>query len=241
METLYEYWHWPVSKERFERIREFMKKEVTPLISVERPKILDVMAGTGIAGAALLEALGDGELTLLDVRSKDFAKVREFTNKEVKFVEGDVRRLPEIFKEKFDVIICWGSSLPHLDPKGLTLLLSGAREVLNENGIIILEQKNLARLLYLRAFENVKVEGNVVTIFKELDELRGMQKRLVYKLPDLRFLGVLEAKMWDVSDVIEFTRIFFEQVVVKTVEDVGKSYVTIGLRPRREISYWSLR
>ncbi len=241
LSTLYKYLNWPANKERFEKLKEFMKNEIVPLINVKKPKILDVMAGTGIAGAALLEALGDGELTLLDERTNDFDKVKEFTDKRVRFVKGDVRGLPEIFNEKFDVIICWGSSLPHLDSRSLTLFISGAREVLNKDGMIIIEQKNLAKLLYLRSFENVRVEGDMLTIFTEYDEIRGVQKRLVYKLPELEFLGVLEAKMWDISDVIEFVRIFFERVEVKTIEDVGRKHVIIGLRPRREISYWALK
>ncbi|UXD22811.1 hypothetical protein IPA_08440 [Ignicoccus pacificus DSM 13166] len=240
LSEFYSHWKWPATKERFDMIKEFMEKEVVQLIKSENPKVLDVMAGSGIAGAALVEALGRGELTLLDLRDDEFYKVKEFTQRNVRTVVGDVRLLPKIFKEKFDVIVCWGSSIPHLDPKSLILFIAGAREVLNEEGVIVIEQTDLMERLIREGFQKMMVEGgekDLLTLFYEYDKERGMIKKHIYKLPEISYVGDLEAKLWSTSDVEALVHLFFNKINRKKAFEYGVRDVIVGVGPRKEISW----
>ena len=61
---------------------------------------------------------------------------------------SDFKHLHKNIGEKFDAVICVGNSLPHLlTDEDLTLALTEMNSVLNENGILILEQRNYDKLL----------------------------------------------------------------------------------------------
>ncbi len=61
---------------------------------------------------------------------------------------SDFKDLHKKFGKRFDAVICVGNSLPHLlTDEDLTLALNEMSEVLNENGILILEQRNYDKLL----------------------------------------------------------------------------------------------
>lgn len=61
---------------------------------------------------------------------------------------SDFKELNKNFDERFDAVICVGNSLPHLlSDEDLTLALTEMNAVLNENGILILEQRNYDKLL----------------------------------------------------------------------------------------------
>jgi len=61
---------------------------------------------------------------------------------------SDFKDLHKNFGKQFDAVICVGNSLPHLlTDEDLTLALNEMNAVLNENGILILEQRNYDKLL----------------------------------------------------------------------------------------------
>jgi len=60
---------------------------------------------------------------------------------------SDIRDLHKNFVEKFDAVICVGNSLPHLlSDEDIVSALSEMNAILNDNGMLILEQRNYDKL-----------------------------------------------------------------------------------------------
>lgn len=69
-------------------------------------------------------------------------------NLEVLLKVADFRELSSAFDEIFDAVICVGNSLPHLmSDKEISRTLAEIRGILNEDGILILEQRNYDKLV----------------------------------------------------------------------------------------------
>jgi len=208
LEVLYTLLKWPSSPsspealERFKRITEFALQTLSDpdirglLGGKSEIEILDVMAASGIAGVAFAKAVSSlgyrVRLAALDVRGSEIRLAPEWLRvaglegvAELELVEGDATRLSEVLGGRvYDLVVCWGSSLPHLDVYDLILLLAGIREVQGENGVLVVEQFDLLpRILVWNAFEKVRVEGDLLTVFKEYDAWRGVQRRLTYSSP----------------------------------------------------------
>ena len=60
----------------------------------------------------------------------------------------DFSNLTNVFNEKFDAVVCVGNSLPHLfSDEDLTKAISEMYDVLNKNGILIIDQRNYDKLV----------------------------------------------------------------------------------------------
>jgi ubiquinone/menaquinone biosynthesis C-methylase UbiE len=111
--------------------------------------VLDCACGTG-HHVMMLKKMG------YDIRGSDLSPAminKARANLKEKKIDvtlkiSDFKDLNKKFDEKFDAIICVGNSLPHLlTDEDLTLALTEMNEILNENGILILEQRNYDKLL----------------------------------------------------------------------------------------------
>jgi SAM-dependent methyltransferase len=111
--------------------------------------VLDCACGTG-HHVMMLKQLG------YDIKGSDLspaminkARANLKANKlEASLEISDFRALNKNFDERFDAVICVGNSLPHLlSDEGLALALTEMNALLNENGILILEQRNYDKLL----------------------------------------------------------------------------------------------
>jgi glycine/sarcosine N-methyltransferase len=156
--------------------------------------ILDCSCGTGkhvIKFSQLgLEATGsDVSIEMINSARRN-AKLLGI---EVDFVQGDFKRLPDVFDKKFDCVICIGNSLNHeLKEKGILSALRSMYKVLSNRGAIIIQIRNLPKLvkekrrvfpihyhkepngdrkifLYVLDFYRTKVKFNVISIL-ELNE-----------------------------------------------------------------------
>jgi len=264
LEVLYTLLKWPSSPgspealERFKRITEFAFQALSDpdirglLGGKSEIAVLDVMAASGIAGVAFAKAASSlgyrVKLAVLDVRGSELRLAPEWLRvaglegvAELELVEGDATRLPEVLGGRvYDLVVCWGSSLPHLDVYDLILLLAGIREIQRENGVLVVEQFDLLpRILVGNAFEKVRVEGDLLTVFKEYDAWRGVQRRLVYKLPSLEYLGVVESRLWDVAQIAALTWLFYVNIKTYDFQDLKRtSKVIIAYPPRRTAPRW---
>ncbi len=237
LSRLYEVIKWhskpddPIARERFNNIVGFVEKIVSqePLASMilkDRVKILDVMAGSGIAGVAFAKVIaskGVGvDLLVTDAREDELGLVYQWAsiagvsgdNVRISYAKADATRLPEELGPRgFDLVVCWGSSLPHFDVYSFILFLAGAREVQTTDGILIMEQADiLPPILVNNAFRRILVEGEALTIYKEYDPVRGVQRRLAYKLPELEYIGVTESRLWDMSQIEAMTWLFYNNI-----------------------------
>jgi len=253
----------PIARVRFTLIEETMqllleKGVFNVILSEKKARILDVMAASGICGVALAKVLCEAgvhvNLVISDLRRNELELVREWVKvanlKEkhlnLNTIVVNATVLPQQFKEeKFDIITVWGSSLPHLDVWQLPLLISGARDLQPPHGILIIEQADLLpRILINNAFRHFLVEGReALTIFESYDTLRGVQRRLLYKLPEMKFLGRVESRLWEIAQVLALVWLFYKEVNLYEHKEVTRNIsrntkVIIAKHPRETAAEW---
>ena len=78
-------------------------------------------------------------------------------------------------------------------------------------------------------FRHTLVEGDVLTLYKEYDDLRGVQRRLVYALPELRYLGVMETRLWETSQVMAAAWIYYKRVEALDYNEGRRPLFPLGL------------
>ncbi len=158
----------PEARARFESIKGFMEDllsrgVLSEAIGSGKARILDVMAASGIAGVALAWALAsrgvEAEVTVTDLRDEELGMAGEWLR--IAGLEDSVKletlkigatRLPEALGgREFDIVVLWGSSLPHLDVYDLHLFLAGARELQPRHGVILIGQFSLLPAYYRRS------------------------------------------------------------------------------------------
>ncbi len=129
--------------------------------------------------------------------------------------------------------------MPHLSPHQLLLLLAGLRELQPRHGVVLVEQNNIGpKMLVHKYFKEVLVEGKALFIYKRWDAVNGMAVRLVYELPEMRYLGVDRIRPWDVADVAAQVAVFYKNVSVRPVTDYTRVWVVAGMGPRSSAPSW---
>jgi hypothetical protein len=142
----------------------------------------------------------------------------------------------------FDLVIVWDSSLPHLDVYQFYLLLAGIRSLQPRHGVVVVEQTSiLPRILVDNSFRHIMVEGEILSIYKEYDDLRGVQRRILYKLPSLEYVREIDVRLWEAAQVTAGLWLFYKKLIIEdyyfTIYQ-RSSRVFIGLRPRGSTPSW---
>jgi SAM-dependent methyltransferase len=266
LDKLYRLWKWlenpghARARKRFLRLKEYFKALLSkaPFSNITSKKelsLIDIMAGTGIAGiafAAAHTARVEGasyKLAVLDLRREALSKVEKWISwsglkgVNVKTIQGDARRLPEQVEEKYDVAIVWGDSLSHLNVRDLILLLSGIREILAENGIVLIEQWDMIpSILFENKYRNMNLEGEALTLHKGYNEETGTVEREVYDSRTMLHQGTLKTRLWEVATVAGYAWLFFRRVARDHYPDflgrVRLETVVIAWEPRKEAPKW---
>jgi len=220
-------------------------------------KVLDVMAGSGIAGAALAKALSskkiDVSLTVSDVRASDLQLVKEWV-KDVKGVEvesivADVSRLHEVMANRrkyYDVVLLWGLSTPHLDPWNMARAYASICYLLKDEGVMALDEVDrVFNIFYRIGYKDFLVEGEsgenltVISIHRGYDEKRGVFKRVTYTLPGFTKIAALEYRFWDLASIAALGWLFFNNIdiVPPKIHNIQEmQHILLLTRPRRKIS-----
>ncbi|WP_181933353.1 class I SAM-dependent methyltransferase [Pyrobaculum aerophilum] len=260
LEELYAALRWasrpgdPRAERRFIAIYVFMKSLAesgvfNDVVTGGRVKILDVMAASGIGGSALARVFVErgcsAELYVTDLRAEELGLAPHWLSGlkvEVKTAVADATKLPEVFPgEKFDVVLAWGSSMAHLDVFQLPLLMAGAREIQPPAGILMIQQRDiLPAVLFNNAYRHVRLEGDLLSIHKEHDWLRGIVVRYGYKMPELKYIGMYATRLWEVAQIVSYAWIFYKDVFVYDFVDpiAGPSKVVIARKPRESAPAW---
>lgn len=108
-------------------------------------RILDLGAGTG-EHARFLAAHGF-HVTGIEMSQAMLEKSRSTPAENVRFIEGDMRVLPDLVDQGYGGAICVGNALPHLtDADDIRKLASGLRRVLTRGAPFILQILNYDRI-----------------------------------------------------------------------------------------------
>ena len=225
LEELYRYINWRMNpgderaRERFERIEEFFKK-----ISGELPskgRVLDICAGTGIAGVALAKVTGARRLTVLDARKDDLELAREWLklagiNPEVELIQGDAREIDNLVEEH-DIAVLWGLTMPHFDPFDAVRLFAGVALVLSEDGVFLIEDTDrIYWVMYRVGYRRFLVEGRregytIASMHEGYNFVRGTFRRGYYLLPGFKKISDVDFHYWDLSTQLAIGGVFFEE------------------------------
>jgi len=111
--------------------------------NVLRPKILDLVAGTGLLTEEIFKKYFRGQFTLIDISEEmlNIAKKRFKENRNFKYILGDYLKID--FEESFDIIVS-SLSIHHLEDKDKKILYAKVYEILNNDGIFLNADQVLA-------------------------------------------------------------------------------------------------
>ncbi|ASI99242.1 class I SAM-dependent methyltransferase [Thermococcus celer] len=253
LEELYEHIDWRMNpederaRERFERIAEFFGSISDVLPSGGR--VLDLCAGTGIAGAALAKVTEARSLTLLDARRIDRDSAEKWLElarlkPELRLVQGDAREVGELVDEH-DVVVLWGLTMPHFDPFDAVRLFAGVARVLGENGVFLIEDMDRVYwVMYRAGYKRFLVEGRkgdrtIASMHEGYDFVGGTFRRGYYVLPGFRKVGTVDFHYWDISTQLALGRIFFGEYGLVKREDhgiAGVGDVLIFKKPKGDVA-----
>jgi 2-polyprenyl-3-methyl-5-hydroxy-6-metoxy-1,4-benzoquinol methylase len=131
-----------LSHERFVKEKNFFE---SVLKNRKISTAMDAGAGTGFH-SMLLASLGI-EVTAIDASAKMLSILKRNAGKQkLKTVQSDFLSL-HCLKEKYDLIVCMGNSLPHSSPKERIKILKIFYRLLNPGGMIIIQTINYKNIL----------------------------------------------------------------------------------------------
>ncbi|WP_297074062.1 class I SAM-dependent methyltransferase [Thermococcus sp.] len=211
-----------VAQNRFIGLRSFFNWAVKEGLFPERRKlrVLDLCAGTGIAGASLYETLKEwgyeASLTVVDKRKEDLLLVENWTSGEIYGAVmdclDDLRKLG-----KFDVALIFGHTMPHFDPFQAAKLFRNVARVLEGDGVFLLEETDrFGAFFYRKAYREIvpEVRGEdymVISLDEGYNPVRGVIRRGYYKLPDWEKIGEIETRYWDLAGLAGIGKALFEE------------------------------
>jgi ubiquinone/menaquinone biosynthesis C-methylase UbiE len=252
LEELYRYLDWRMNpaderaRERFERITEFFES-----ISDRLPhggRVLDICAGTGVAGVALAKATDAKLLTVLDARKDDLDLAKEWLktagiNPELKLVQGDAREVANLVGEH-DVAVLWGYTMPHFDPFDAVKLFANVASILSDEGVFIIEDMDRVYwILYRAGYKKFLIEGRrenytIASMHQGYDFVRGTFKRGYYILPGLKKISDVDTHYWDLATQLAIGGVFFKEAELITREEHEKKVGDILLfkKPRKKVA-----
>lgn len=255
LEELYRYLHWRMDSEderavlRFRRIVEVFEKLKNKGLLPDKPRVLDICAGTGIAGVAMAKAANAKALTVLDAREEDLEKVEkwiEIADLDLKpdIIVGDARNVAELADEH-DIALLWGLTMPHFDAFDAVKLFAGVASILSDDGMFLLEESDrVYEIFYRVGYKDMLVETRTdeytpISVHEGYDPIRGVFKRTYYKLPGFEKVTEQEHRLWDLASQLSLGSIFFREYKAITPAEHGVSGISTVLyfrRPRKRIA-----
>ncbi|NJE85604.1 methyltransferase domain-containing protein [Thermococcus sp. CX2] len=253
LEELYRYLRWRMEPDderavgrfwRIVKVFEFMEG-----LLPEEPRVLDLCAGTGIAGAAAAKATNAPLLTVLDARNEDLEKARKWLeiagiSPELKLITGDVREVSKLVGEH-DLAVLWGLTMPHFDPFDAVRIFANVALSLSEDGVFVMEETDrVYGILYHIGYKDFLVESKtedhtIVSVHEGYNLKRGTFRRTYYKLPGFEKITEEEYRLWDVASQLAIGSVFFREWKLITRNEHGINSVSHLLyfrRPRKNIA-----
>lgn len=246
LEELYSWIRWPMdpgderAQRRFVGTKTFFNWAVKENLLPDRKKIriLDLCAGTGLAGAALAEVLTEWgrevELTLVEKRKEALVRVEGWLEGSNVEVYGAVMHCMDNLRKlgTFDIALIWGLTMPHFDPLQAAELFRNVAKALEGDGVFMIEETDRAySLFYRKAYRELLVEGRdeageIVSIDAGYDRKRGTIRRVYYRLPGFERLGEAEYRYWDLAGLAGIGKALFNEARVITAGEHSVAHVS---------------
>lgn len=173
-------------------------------------KAIDLGCGTGRLVALLetlkMKAIGvDMDQSMIDVAKKDYPNLTFYQANMVDFLDND--------SSSYDLMTCFGNTLPHLSKDDLVHFLVSAKKRLNQDGYLIIQMLNYNKILKYRP-----------TQLKPLIFNGGLFERFyTYHETFVTFktvLSIADHKTTDETKLYPYTK----EVLSEVLDDVGFNY-----------------
>ncbi|NJD98990.1 class I SAM-dependent methyltransferase [Thermococcus sp. LS1] len=250
LEELYRYLRWRMDPDderavgrfwRIVKVFEFMEG-----LLPEEPRVLDLCAGTGIAGVAAARATNAPLLTVLDARKEDLEKARKWLeiaeiSPELRLVTGDVREVSKLVGEH-DLALLWGLTMPHFDPFDAVRIFANVALSLSEDGVFVMEETDrVYGILYQIGYKDFLVESKtedytLISVHEGYNLKRGTFRRTYYKLPGFEKITEEEHRLWDLASQLAIGSVFFREwkLITRNEHGInGVSHLLYFRRPRK--------
>ena len=182
-------------------------------------KVLDIACGTG--HHSIFFAKSGYEVTGVD-KSKEMIKLAKRNSKGVsgiKFLQSSFLEIYPTVKNRFDAVICLGNSLPHLlSKKDLKKTLQNIYDLLNPEGILIIQNRNYDKILYRKIrfmFPNIIDREDERIVFLRMLDFN--KSKIIFNLITFR---QKEAK-WSFQTKTTFLRPILRKEIENLLKGVG--------------------
>jgi predicted O-methyltransferase YrrM len=212
--------------------------------------IVDVGAGKGIGGVALARVLQESGIKprvyMIDVREEALKIASKFASEnsiEAETYVVDAKEVHKVGIENVDLVLMYGGMLAHFNEWDLVKLFSSTTSIINDEGILILEELDRDHMLYTHGYKELSVERRdedsvTISVHKRYDPITGSYYRLFI---DLLKRKVVEASInfRSIAQIASLLWIFMHDIdIVYTGENL--TYYILGTKPRRKINIGDL-
>ncbi len=119
------------------------------------------------------------------------------------------------------------------------MIAANTRELIGENGVFIVEQKNiLHRVLHTNTYKDIYVspgktkETPIISIMTDYDEFTGMDIKQQYLVPGFQYIGETRSRLWDIATISTITWLFYEKVELIKSNKPGVETIVMASKPR---------
>jgi ubiquinone/menaquinone biosynthesis C-methylase UbiE len=259
IEEMYRLYPWPEDPSRdegkrryYEALNKFkvaVKHEwMNKLINSKKHlKIIELCSGTGIGGIALSKILIENgksvELKMLDARREALEKALDFSLKELGFKAqiqvADILK-PDYLEGKYDIALMYGFSSSHFNPWEMIKILSSIQEIIVEDGILLMEERDRIQGVFLRGYQQILPEYSenktVLTIHKDYNALKGEFYRIIFDLKSGE-RSEMKVYFWGLAELMSMVWIFFKDVDFIPYQYGNYRGIIIAYKPRGKLTH----
>jgi predicted O-methyltransferase YrrM len=229
-----------------DRFRKLMRHPwLSKLLEKRLLTIVDVGAGKGIGSVALGKVLQENgvkaRVYMIDLREGALKTALKFASENNVEAETYVVNASEVHRvgiRDADLALLYGGILAHFNEWELVTLFSSTTSIINDGGILLLEEFDRDHMLYTRGYKDLLVEKReedsiTISVHKRYDPITGSYYRLFIDLLGHRTVEV-PINFRSIAQIASMLWIFMHNVdMVYTGESLV--YYILGIKPRRKI------
>lgn len=258
IERLYKLGLWPFDpesqfvkkrySEALSNFRELIKhewfKEILNRKNIVR--ILEICSGNGLGGIALAKILKENdkkiELILSDVMEEALRIGEKWGSEElgekVSIININALLIHKL-RIKRDIVLMYGLSASHFSPWEFVKLLSSISEILEEDGLLIIEEVDRTYSIFLRVgYKDLVVERHdepIISLHSNYDSIRGIFERTYINLLDPSNRVKASFYYWNIAELMTLVWLYFQDVDFFPYDKKRSQGLIIGYRPRYKI------
>ncbi len=180
------------------------------------------------------------EILITDIRDDALKKAMEWGRKiGIEKMETMVIDAKEIHKinDNFDIALLYGLSTPHFNPWEIVKLFSSASQILDNNGIFVVDESDRRYRIFLSTGYKWSLaegdgENTTLSFHSGYDFIKGTVKRTYVNLKKQKIVA-MESFMWSIAEIGALMWIFFNDVDIMHLDNTR--HFIIGYKPRKAI------